>query len=192
MGQLYLFQRAAFWSQSCCQVCCSRLTRDRGRAAGRGARYPLNNPFFVPFSTDCSKPIYAQRSQAQAVRPVMGKKRSAAQLEALKAGREARQDRASSPVFTEQLTESPALLAYSRDKASTTVPIPKLTCRRARAHAPLPPCPCPNPLTPSPPHHPCRRANQSHHPCCYAQPRPVVRGPHLFSRLWVCSRTLTP
>jgi hypothetical protein len=113
VGQLYLFQRATFWSQSCCQVCCSRLTRDRGRAAGRGARYPLNNPFFDPFSTDCSKPIYAPRSQARAVRPAMGKKRSAAQLEALQAARAAHQDGASSPAISEQLNESPALVAHS-------------------------------------------------------------------------------
>ena len=43
----------------------------------------------------------------------MGKKRSAAQLEALQAARAAHQDRSSSPVFSEQLAESPALVAYS-------------------------------------------------------------------------------
>ena len=59
----------------------------------------------------------------------MGKKRSAAQLEALKAGREARQDRASSPVFTEQLTESPALLAYS----SAALTSPQVATRPRRS-----------------------------------------------------------
>ena len=66
------------------------------------------------------EPICAPRSQARAVRPAMGKKRSAAQLEVLKAATAARHDGASSPTISEPLNESPALVA--RSAAALTSP----------------------------------------------------------------------
>ena len=50
----------------------------------------------------------------------MGKKRSAAQLEVLKAATAARHDGASSPTISEPLNESPALVA--RSAAALTSP----------------------------------------------------------------------